>query len=71
MKLIDIGFLFGFSWIGKRFFSMEFGYLINVVEHQSTSGTKIHSPVSLYKSSIALLFMYWNYGEDGKNTLQK
>jgi hypothetical protein len=23
---------------------MDFGYLINVIEHQSTSGTKVHKP---------------------------
>ncbi|MEP6951702.1 MAG: hypothetical protein ABI863_20590 [Ginsengibacter sp.] len=40
--MTDIGF-YRFSWIGW-FFSMDFGYLINVVEHQSTSGTKIHNP---------------------------
>ena len=40
MKLTDIWILVGFSGLVNGV-SMDPGFLINVVEHQSTSGTKI------------------------------
>jgi len=35
-----------------------FGFLINVVEHQSTSGTKIGSHTSVGKSTIDYFYAY-------------
>ena len=51
-KLTDIGFFVVFPGLGKVIFK-GFGFMINVREHQSTSGTKIYPTLSLRKSSNA------------------
>ena len=52
-KLTDIGFFFGFPIKSGWFFSTDLDILINVCEHQSTSGTKVYGRHILYKSSAA------------------
>jgi len=49
--LTDIGFI-GFSWIKGISIFNGFGLAINVVEHQSTSETKIQSLQALTRAGM-------------------
>jgi len=50
--LTDIGFVLVFPGFGMVLLN-GFGFLINVVEHQSTSETKISVQYTLYNGSSA------------------